>query len=139
MPTVFFQIKLSVRPKSGGEAELVLPKVLQGLACQFLIVKEGGEEGIIQTDVSGTALKQVEKDPACKKLTAPQMETLKASYPLPKLKTKYRMQAQQPEGREGMFALNEAGDRIPDTFQTVRAGFYLIDVPLAQAAKGTQP
>lgn len=118
MPAAYFQIQLSVQPKSGGEAALIPPPVLQGLDYRFVIVKDGAEEGIAKLDGPDAALKRVAKDKGCKKLTTKQIKTLRARYPKPKIKTKYRAQPQ------------EAGNKAVDTFQTVRSGFYLIDVPI---------
>lgn len=140
MPEKFFQIPLSIKPKGGGEAEFVSPKILQGMNYAFVIVKEGGEEGIIRLDEPETKLKKIEKDKDCKRLSVKQMETLWKSYPSPKIKKKYRMRPQIPE--TGMeigepFEVDEKGNRIVDTIQTVRSGFYLIDVPIL--AQSTQP
>lgn len=135
MAVAYFQIQLSVQPKSGGEAALIPPPVLQGLDYRFVIVKDGAEEGIAKLDGPDAALKQVEKDKACKKLTTKQVEALRASYPKPKIKKKYRAQPQLEETGAtkplvGSFEVDEAGNEI-DTFQTVRSGFYLIDVPIS--------
>ena len=75
-------------------------------------------------------------------MTAKQLTTLQASYPKPKIKQKYRMQSQIQEAGEtvpaaGLFEVDQAGNKIVDTFQTVRAGFYLIDVPVAEQSTGT--
>jgi hypothetical protein len=134
MPVAFFQIALSVQPK-GGEAELVLPKLFQDVNYRFVIVKDGGEEGIVKLEASEAILKKVEKDKACKKLTKEALKTLQQSYPRPKLKQKYRVRA-QTEGRGVMetgseaFEVDDQGNKIIETFQTVRSGFYLIDVPI---------
>jgi hypothetical protein len=136
MPVAVFQVPLSVQPKGGGEAELVPPPIVQGLNFHFLLVKDGGGEGIIQVEGAEAQLKPVERDKACRKLSAKQLETLRASYPAPKLKQKFRLHPQAAEGNPaeagvGMVAVDEAGERIVETLQTVRAGFYLIDVPIA--------
>lgn len=135
MPVAYFQIQLSFQPKSGGEAALIPPPVLQGLNYGFVLVKDGAEEGIAKLDGPDAALKQVEKDKSCKKLTTRQVETLRASYPKPKMKKKYRAQPQLEETGAtkplvGLFEVDEAGSTVVDTFQTVRSGFYLIDVPI---------
>ncbi len=135
MPTAFFQVRVSVQPKSGGEAELMPPPAIQGLNYQFVLVKDGGEEAIMKLDGPDSALKQVEKDKDCKKLTPRQVETLRTTYPKPKLKMKYRAQLQLQESGEAIpvpasFEVDEAGNKIVETVQTVRSGFYLIDVPV---------
>jgi hypothetical protein len=131
MPENYFQIQLSVKPKEKGEAELVPPKVLQDLNYSFVVVKEGGEEGIVNVDEPDEVIKKIEKDKNCKRLTAKQMETLQKSYPSPRIKRKYRMLPllQAGKGSE-QFKVDDKGDRVVDTFQTVRSGFYLIDVPI---------
>jgi len=131
MAVAFFQVQLSVQPKEGGEAELVLPKVLHELPYQFVAVKDGGEEGIIKLDTSEGNLKKLEKEKSCKKLTEPEMEALNKSYPAPKLKQKYRLPSpEEVETSSEPFALDDRGNRILETWQTVRSGFYLIDIPV---------
>ena len=133
MAVAFFQIPLSVKPKAGGEAELVPPQALQDLNYRFVIVKEGGEEGIVKLEESRQVLQKVAEHEDCKKLTERQLEELKQSYPQPKLKQKYRTREQIEEEDEATaepFDLDDKGNRIFDTFQTVRSGFYLIDVPV---------
>src|SRR5439155_17571418 len=124
------------------EAELIPPQALHGLNYHFILVKDGGEEGIIQLEGADAVLKQVEKEKECKKLTAKQLATLQASYPKPKIKQKYRMQSQIQEAGEtvpvaGLFEVDPAGNKIVDTFQTVRVGFYLIDISVAAQSTGT--
>lgn len=133
----FFQITLSIEPKSNGKAELVSPKVLLELNYQFVIVKDGGNEGIISIDEPDAVLKEVEENKDCKKLTVKQMKTLQKSYPAPKIKKIYRKRTQIPEPGEvettgEEFEVDEKGNRIIDIVQTVRSGFYLIDVPVLE-------
>jgi hypothetical protein len=131
MAVAFFQVQLSVQPKEAGEAELVLPKVLHELPYQFVAVKDGCEEGIIKLDTSESNLKKLEKEKSCKKLTEPQMAALNKSYPVPKFKQKYRSPSpEEVETSSEPFALDDRGNRILETWQTVRSGFYLIDVPV---------
>ncbi|MFO1434159.1 MAG: hypothetical protein U1F76_29420 [Candidatus Competibacteraceae bacterium] len=138
MTVAFFQIKLSVKPKSGGGAELVPPEALQDVNYRFILVKEGGEEGIVKLDESDEVLGKVVRSADCKELTQEQLESLKQSYPQPKLKQKFRPRQQtQEQGRTTTaeaepFELDAQGNRLIDTFQTVRSGFYLIDVPVEQ-------
>ncbi|HEY9605871.1 MAG TPA: hypothetical protein V6C85_29970 [Allocoleopsis sp.] len=133
MAVAFFQVQLSVQTKEHGQAELVVAEVLQKLNYQFVIVKEGGKEGIIKVEDSEENLQKIEQNQSCKKLTESQIQTLKESYPTPKIKQKYRLAT--PEGSETEqsnepFAVDESGARLVDTWQTVRSGFYLIDVPI---------
>lgn len=65
----FYQIPLSVKPTGGGDAELVPPEVLQGLNYRFVIVKEGGEEGIVELDEPQQVLQKVARHEDCAKLT----------------------------------------------------------------------
>lgn len=137
MPEKYFQIPLSVQVKSGGNAELVSPKVLHGLNYHFVIVKDGGDKGIISIDEADAVLKEVEENKDCKKLTVKQMKTLQKSYPAPKIKKIYRKRTQilepgEVETTEEEFEVDEKGNRIIDTAQTVRSGFYLIDVPVIE-------
>jgi len=135
MPAAFFQVRLSVQPSSGGEAELILPGVLQGLNYRFVIVKDGGEEGIIKLEESDAVMSNVANASECRVLTENQVETLQESYPKPKIKKKFRMRA-QTQGLGGIgrtsedFEVDNQGNRLVDNIQTVRSGFYLIDVPL---------
>ena len=139
MSVTFFRIQLSVQPQEGGEAKLKLPNILQELNYQFVIVKDGGEEGIVKVEAPDASLRRIEQDNRCETITPPQVETLKAEYPAPKLKQKYRMLTSSEETDVAEisgepFAVDEQGDRIVDTWQTVRSGFYLIDVPILSGA-----
>ena len=136
MAMAYFQVDLSVNPGSEGRAELVLPKALAGLDYQFLIVKEGAAEGIVKFQGASDAIKKIQKNKQCKKLTKKQMDKLKGTYPQPRLKKKFREKVEFLEG-EGdaptavkVFELDKKGKRIVDTVQTVRAGFFMIDVPV---------
>jgi hypothetical protein len=143
MSVAFFQVVLSVQPKGGAEAELVLPKVLQGRNYRFVIVKDGGEEGIVKLEGPQEVIKKVEKDKGCEKLTKKQMEKQQKTYPVPKIKKRYRMRTQAPEEEVGAetatepFEVDDKGSKIIETFQTVRSGFYLIDVPVLTEAGRT--
>src|SRR5262245_19465303 len=135
MASAYLQIQLSVQPQKHGEAVLVPPLVLKDVNYSFVIVKEGGTEAVVKVEEPDARLKQVEKDQYCKKLTAKQLETLQASYSKPKIKRKYRAQPQSEtteatKTAPGLFAVDQIGNKIVDTFQTVRSGFYLIDVPI---------
>lgn len=127
MTVAFFQVQLSVETKEHGEAKLVLSEPLPELNYQFVIVKEGGEEGIIKVETSEENLQKIEQNQHYKKLTTSQMETLKSSYPAAKVKQKYRVTTSETNEP---FVVNESGERVIDTWQTVRSGFYLIDVPV---------
>jgi hypothetical protein len=135
MAVAYFQIPLSVKPSGGGEAVLVGPKALQELSHRFVLVKDGGEEGIVRVEEPETVLKKIEKEKGCKRLTPRQAEAARKSYPRPKLKNRFRMRSpvRRPEGAaagEDLYGIDEKGNRILDTFQTVRSGVYLIDVPV---------
>jgi hypothetical protein len=135
MAVAYFHIPLSVKPKAGGEAVLVSPKALLGLSFRFIIVKDGGEEGIVRVEEPEAALKKIEKEKGCKRLTLRQVEAVRKSYPPAKLKSKFQIRTQGPRPPEPaagseLYEVDEKGNRILDTFQTVRSGFYLIDVPV---------
>jgi hypothetical protein len=127
MATVYFQVQLSVQPTEGGEAKLVVPKVVDALEHKFILVKEGGKEGLIQVEVSATELRKIEKDKHCKKLSKADLDALKKTYPAPKLKQKFHP---LPESVAGESEIADSDNRPIDTLQTVRSGFYLIDVPI---------
>jgi hypothetical protein len=129
MAEALFQVVTSVKPKAGGEAELVLPEALAGVARRFVAVKEGGEEAILTVNGSAAELKALAQDEHCRKLTPEQADTLRESYPAPKVKKKYRPRSAGAAPEGGQFETDDQG-RIVDTIQTVRSGFYLIDVPI---------
>jgi hypothetical protein len=133
MPVADFKVQLSVQPTRGGEAKFILPEVLQDLNYQFVIIKDGGEEGIIKIDEPDQVLHKVEQDEHCQRLTTEEMETLKKSYPAPKIKRKYRSRSQTHVAGEmagEQFEVDAQGNRAMDVIQTIRSGFYLIDVPI---------
>lgn len=135
MTVAYFQIPLSVKPKNGGEAVLEPPKALDGLNFGFVAVREGGKEGIIRVEEAEAVLKNIEEQKDCMRLTAQQAEAARKNYSKPKQKSKFRMKSQvlkQGEAAE-QYELDEKGSKIIDTIQTVRSGFYLIDVPIIAA------
>lgn len=97
MPVAFFQVPLSVQPKSGGTAEILVPEVLRDLNYGFVIVKEGAEEGIVRVDVSETDLKKITGEANCTRLDLASMKALYESYPKPKLKQQYQTKAPTPQ------------------------------------------
>lgn len=132
----YFQVALTVQPKKSGSAELVPPKALQGIPFDFIIVKGDGSEGIIRVEAAEATIKKIEADSQCKKLTDKQVESIRKSYPAPKLKQKFRLRDQadiNPGKPDDQYVLDAKGNKIVDTFQTVRSGFYLIDVPVTGA------
>jgi len=133
MTQALFQVVTSVRPKGGGEAELVLPKVLSGVAYRIVVVKEGGEEVIVAVEGANAELKALTQDQNCHKLTPKQADTLRKNYPAPNLKKKYRPRPADAAPEGGQFETDDQGRPIMDTFQTVRSGFYMIDVPIQGA------
>src|SRR6266536_900388 len=103
MAQEYFQIRISIRP-SGGEAELVAPPALQGLNYRYVIVKDGGEEAVVALDESRPVLTKLQRRKDCTRLTAKQLETLRGSYPAPKLKEKYRRQPPMQASGEAVTA-----------------------------------
>lgn len=138
MVMAYFQVDLSVKPLSRGQAEVVPPKVLEGRDYQFIIVKEGVEEGIIQLNAPSDVMRQIEKDKQCRKLKKDEMKKLMETYPRPRIKKKYHEKTEVLKGKDEeatpikVVDLDHNGNQIIDTVQTVRAGFYMIDVPVLQ-------
>jgi hypothetical protein len=137
MPVALFKVKLSVKPGGGGQAELVVPKVLRELDYHFVIVKDGGAEGIVQVDAPKATIDEIEAGRSSEKLTAKQAQALRESYPPPRLKQRYRVITTPIEAEGGtlgaqveQYATDDQGKPVVDTYQTVRADFYLIDVPV---------
>ena len=130
MGKAIFQVALSVEAVGQGNARLVPTKALKDLHYRFVTVKDGGDEAIVVVEASDAELKALEKDKSCRKLTPKQADSLRHSYPAPKVKKKFRAipPAAKPAG--GQFETDKHGKPIVDTVQTVRSGFYLIDVPL---------
>ena len=171
MTVAFFQVPLSVQPKRGAAAEIIVPEVLRDLNYGFVIVKEGAEEGIVRVDLSETDLEKITGEANCTRLDLESMKALYESYPKPKLKQQYQTKASPPQplpaageamqpaisqppqvAGEAMqlplpqppqaavggnipgqqFETDEQGNPILITLQTVRSGFYLIDVPIVE-------
>ena len=132
MPEAFFQVELSVATRVGGEAELVVPAVLNDSKYHFVVVNEGAEEGIIKLEASKKTLERVAGEESCTKLTAAQVKRLERRYPPAKIKQRLRKKARDLEEESGAlaehFEVDDQGEAIVDTLQTVRSGFYLIDV-----------
>ena len=131
MTETYLQVKLGVRPTHGGAAELVPPPELDGVNYRFVLVKDGAEEGVIVVDEAPSLVTRLQKAPEITRLSGKQLEKIRASYPPPRLKQKYRAAAVS-EGKPStaVFETDDEGHPIVDTVQTVRSGFYLIDVPV---------
>jgi hypothetical protein len=140
MALTHFKVQLSVEPKGGGEAQLVPPPVLQGLSYRFVLVKDGGEEGIVQLDEPKSVLEKIQKSRNCTRLTKKQLETVQGGYPVPKLKQRYRVRplvyeaSPHAEATAEPYEFDDQGKQIVDDIQTVRVGLYLIDVPVVRPA-----
>ena len=136
MAVAYYQIDLSVRPAADGGGAFVIPKVLQTQDYQFILVKDGGKEAVIKMEASSTEIKKVAKDNKCKKVTKTQATKILKDYPAPRLKMKYRQTMITEKTEDDVermienFETDKKGKRILDTIQTVRSGFYLIDVPV---------
>jgi hypothetical protein len=137
MARVSYQVRITIQPRPGGGADVVLPTVLRKLKYDFVAVKEGGEEAIIRVDEPAEVQKRVGQSQACTRLTPAQLTALRASYPPPKIKERYRTLAPPAAAGDTLFETDEKGQPVVEHFQTVRAGFYLLDVPVLPAAQGT--
>jgi hypothetical protein len=142
MPVSFFKVPLTIAPKPGGTAEIIIPEILKNFTYHFVIVKEGAEEGIVRVEASESELEHITNIEHCVKLEPEQLKALYESYPPPKFKQQF--QARQPIASstesdapsvpttpDGQFEIDETGNPIVQTLQTVRSGFYLIDIPIA--------
>lgn len=136
MAVAYFQVDLSVRPAGDGGAAFVIPKVLQTQNYQFVLVKEGGAEGVVEIEASAAEIKKVDADKKCKKVSKKQAEKIIKDYPAPRLKKKYRQSIEAGKTKTAVehltepFEIDKNGKRTIDTFQTVRSDFYLIDIPV---------
>ena len=83
MPTANFRVTLAVNPTGGGDAELIAPDALQEVDFQYLIVKEGCEEGIVTLDAPNAALRELAEADGCEKLTSRKMNSVRRGYPPP--------------------------------------------------------
>lgn len=139
MASAFFKVETSV--SRGGEARLVPPKAIEGLNYEFVVVQDGGKEAIIKIQESQTVLQKVDRDDKCDKLTPREMAAVRESYPPPRLKQQYRPKAYTSESGSEVLAepyeLDAAGKPVVDTYQTVRSGFHLFDVPISPESAQT--
>jgi hypothetical protein len=135
VPTALFQMHLTIRPTSGGQAELAVPDTIRDLDYHFVAVKDGGEEGIVRVNAPQKALAALAQDPACTQLADSQADELRKSYPPPRLKHVLRpIHAPEDTAGSATFAVDAEGRPVIDILQTVRSGFYLIDVPVEPTA-----
>ncbi|NJP10299.1 MAG: hypothetical protein HC866_13170 [Leptolyngbyaceae cyanobacterium RU_5_1] len=132
MAIAYFEIPVMVQPTTGGDAELVLVQELHGLAYQFVQVNDGGREAIIQLNAGEAGLQTLSQTSHFTPLTDTEMAALKASYAPPKLKQRYRRAQTDAQIEESSlpFELDLHGNPVIEWVQTVRSGFYLVDVPV---------
>lgn len=132
MGKVYLQVKLGVRPVGGGAAELVMPPELDGVDFRFVQVKDGAEEGIVVVDEEPSMVAKLTSAADVTQLSSTRQAKVRTSYPEPRLKQKYRAPATPVHGESAtVFETDEEGRPVVQTVQTVRAGYYLIDVPVA--------
>jgi hypothetical protein len=129
MATGYFQVVLQVRALKSAEAQLLAPRILDGLNFAFVVVKDDGTEGIVRVEEPESELKKIAHSNDCKKLTPKQLTETQAGYPAPRLKYRYG-RAKDPVSGHFDFATDAQGNRVVEAVQTVRAGFYMIDVPV---------
>jgi hypothetical protein len=145
MVEVFFQVRLTVEPKSDGDAALVPPDGLAGIDFSYVAVKDGGEEAIIRLSPTPGVMQALERRKEFTRLAPKRREQLRASYSAPRIKKQLRMRSNTSDLKPGgnppkeRFELDYHGNQIVDTFQTVRSGFYLIDVPIIGEESGAAP
>jgi hypothetical protein len=135
MASAYFQVKLTVSPCDGGDAKLLLPSVFGAAGVEFLAVRDGAEEGIVRADAPDAVLDGLDSAPDVRRLSERQLDAVKRSYPPMKLKRKYRLRRPMAPGGAiaagaDLYELDAQGRPVVDTWQTVRSGFYLIDVPV---------
>src|SRR3954452_22832739 len=92
MAEVYLQVKLGIRPTKGGAAELVPPRELEGLNYQFVVVKDGAEEGIVAVNEEPELAAELETSDQITGLTGEQVAKVRANSPPPRLKQRYRSQ-----------------------------------------------
>ena len=115
MAKAYLRVTLEVRPTGGGAAELVPPPALEDVDYRYVVVKDGAAEGIVVIEETPAVVSRLQKAEGITKLTAKQLHNVRTGYPAPRMKQK----VQTEEGRP-----------VEETMQTVRSGFYLIDVPV---------
>jgi hypothetical protein len=139
MSTAYFQIPVSIQSDPDATARLAPPRALTNLDLHYIRVDERRLKAIVRMSAPKERLQEVVEDQRNQELTQEQVASALNDYPPPRLKTKYRVLAQLRAADEGNgeaqvidpFVLDDQGNRITDTFQIVRSGFYLIDVPVA--------
>lgn len=133
MAKAFFLVKVGVRSR-GAQANLVLPKALSEVKHQFLAVRDGGKEALVQVDAPKITLDKLATHEACKKVTAAQKTKLRGDI-RPKVKKKFRKKKSgRGEGGEAIeeIELDKTGKPVAESRQTVRVGYRLIDVPVVE-------
>lgn len=119
-----YEVEIKFKEAGAGQAEIVVPKVLKGSDWRYELVNGPEAKAIVQVEASTENHKAITADAACRSLSKKQTTVLKKTYPAPKLKRIYRELefTLAPEETEG--------ERILETFQTVRWRFHLIDIPI---------
>ena len=96
MAETYLRVSLGVQPTQGGAAELVPPPELAGVDFRYVVVKEGGEEGVVVVDGEPSLIARLQTAPAITKLTAGRLAAVRDGYPPPRLKQRYRLQTAAP-------------------------------------------
>jgi hypothetical protein len=142
MPVRFFQVPLKTMPRAGGQAELTPPKPLRDLAFEYVVVQHGGKEAIVRVEAPEAELKALEKEKDLERLTPAQMRKLRDGYAKPVLKRKLVPQPlsdrDEAAADAGAAEAEPQVEVVEQTVQTVRSGFYLIDVPIVAEEAASQ-
>ncbi|KOU08787.1 hypothetical protein ADK86_03230 [Streptomyces sp. NRRL F-5755] len=131
MAEAYLRVKLAVRPTGGGAAQLVVPPELEDVNYRFVLVKDGAEEGIVVIDEAPSLITRLQRTTSITRLSGKRLAEVRAGYPPPRVKQKYRVpEVSAGEAPTTGFETDEEGRPVVEAVQTVRSGFYLIDVPV---------
>src|SRR5262249_30083489 len=105
------------------------PERVRAMSYAFVIVRNGGTEGVVRVEGEDSALQALGNDPSCRRIDEDQLRSLREEYQ--PIRTKQRFQPDPTSPGRVATLLDKDGNPVIETVQTVRAGFYMIDVPLA--------
>jgi hypothetical protein len=100
-------------------------------------VNAGAKEAIVRVEAAKQVLSRLADADECRELSIKQAQALISTYQQPKLSRKYRKPpnlSHSPSGPEPPVARGgkpeDDQEPVIETVQTVRSGFYLVDVPV---------
>ncbi len=128
MVTKNYEVDFQFKETGTGQAEIVVPRILENTEWHFVQVNESEQKAIVQVEAMTEDHKAITADKACRQLTDKRLAALQQEYPQPRLKRRYP--PNNLASAEG--PVEKVAQSTLETVQQVRWKFHVIDVPIIE-------